>query len=202
MYLCSVLQRVEISDFDKIILGIDPGTNIMGYGIIGINQSKLSLLSIGVVKLDKFDDHAMKLKHIFERVTGLIESYKPDEMAIEAPFFGKNVQSMLKLGRAQGVAIAAGLMRDMPIFEYQPRKIKLSITGSGNASKEQVSEMLQKILKFEEIPTYLDATDGLAAAVCHSFQFAPRGFGLKTGKSKAKSSSWEQFAKDNAKRVK
>ncbi|MDP2176312.1 MAG: crossover junction endodeoxyribonuclease RuvC [Bacteroidota bacterium] len=194
------MQRVDISDFEKIILGIDPGTNIMGYGIVGTIGKKISLISIGIVKLDKFEDHALKLKHIFERVTGLIESYKPDEMAIEAPFFGKNVQSMLKLGRAQGVAIAAGLMRDMPIFEYQPRKIKQSITGSGNSSKEQVAEMLQKLLLFEEMPKNLDATDGLAAAVCHVFQYSPRGFGLKTGKSKT--SSWEQFAKENDKRIK
>lgn len=194
------MQRVEISDFDKIILGIDPGTNIMGYGVLGINGQKFTLISIGVIKLDKFEDHAIKLKHIFERVTALIESYKPDEMSLEAPFFGKNVQSMLKLGRAQGVAIAAGLMRNLPIFEYQPRKIKLSITGNGNSSKEQVADMLQHLLKFEELPKYLDATDGLAAAVCHAFQHSPRGFGLKTGKSGK--TSWEQFAKDNSERIK
>ncbi len=194
------MQRVEISEFDKIVLGIDPGTNIMGYGIVGCIGKKITLLSIGIIKLDKFEDHALKLKHIFERVTGLIDSYHPDEMAIEAPFFGKNVQSMLKLGRAQGVAIAAGLMRDMPIFEYQPRKIKQSITGNGNSSKEQVAEMLQRLLNFEEMPKNLDATDGLAAAICHINQFTPRGFGLKTGKNKT--GSWEQFAKENEKRIK
>lgn len=185
-------------------MGIDPGTNIMGYGVVGLVGKEYYLLSIGIIRLDKLEDHALKLKHIFERVTGLIESYKPDELAIEAPFYGKNVQSMLKLGRAQGVAIAAALMRQIPIYEYQPRKIKLSITGSGNASKEQVAEMLQRLLHFKDMPSHLDATDGLAAAMCHIFQFSPRSFGEKSTKtSRSKTSgSWESFVNNNKDRVK
>jgi crossover junction endodeoxyribonuclease RuvC len=202
MYLCLVLQRLELEDFDRIVLGIDPGTNIMGYGVVGLKGKEFSLISIGIIRLDKLEDHAIKLKHIFERVTGLIDSYKPDELAIEAPFYGKNVQSMLKLGRAQGVAIAAALMREMPIYEYQPRKIKLSITGSGNSSKEAVAEMLQRLLKFDDMPTHLDATDGLAAAMCHIFQAKPRGFGAKTGSSNKKANSWEKFATENKSRIK
>ncbi len=200
LYLCFVLQRVEISDFDKIVLGIDPGTNIMGYGVVGIKGKQHTLISIGIIKLDKLEDHAIKLKHIFERVTGIIDSYKPDELAIEAPFFGKNVQSMLKLGRAQGVAIAAALMREIPIYEYQPRKIKLSVTGNGNSTKEQVAAMLQNLLDFEEMPKHLDATDALGAAMCHIFQHSPRGFGLKTGKKA--SNGWGKFVAENKGRVK
>jgi len=201
LYLCFVLQRLEISNFDKIVLGIDPGTNIMGYGVVGVNGKQQTLISIGIIRLDKLEDHAIKLKHIFERVTGIIDSYKPDEMAVEAPFFGKNVQSMLKLGRAQGVAIAAALMREIPIFEYSPRKIKQSVTGNGNATKEQVANMLQTLLKFDEMPKNLDATDALGAAMCHVFQNnAPRGFGLKTAKKVG--SGWEKFVTENKERVK
>ncbi len=179
---------------DKIILGIDPGTNIMGYGVIELNGSKLQLVAAGVIELTKLEDHHLKLKKIFERTIGLIEEYHPDEMAIEAPFFGKNVQSMLKLGRAQGVAIAAGLSRSMPVFEYSPKKIKMAITGNGNASKEQVAAMLQTILKFEEMPKYLDATDGLAAAVCHQFQ------GKKHSGASKNYSGWKSFLSDNPSR--
>lgn len=165
---------------DKIVLGIDPGTSIMGYGAIHIKGKNMELLSMGILVLDKIDDHPLKLKKIFERTVELIEQYKPEELAIEAPFFGKNVQSMLKLGRAQGVAIAAALHRNLPIFEYSPKKIKQSITGNGNASKEQVAAMLKSLLKFTEQPKYLDATDGLAAAVCHYFQNSgpqtPKGY--------------------------
>ncbi|MEI6900516.1 MAG: crossover junction endodeoxyribonuclease RuvC, partial [Bacteroidota bacterium] len=135
----------------------------MGYGIIETGGRELKLLSLGVIKLGQIEDHALKLKRIFEQNIALIDQYHPDELAIEAPFFGKNVQSMLKLGRAQGVAIAAALSRSLPVFEYSPRKIKQSITGKGGASKEQVASMLQYLLKFEQLPTYLDATDGLAA---------------------------------------
>lgn len=195
------MQRLDIGDFDKIVLGIDPGTNIMGYGVVGLKAKQFNLVSIGIIRLDKLEDHALKLKHIFERVTGLIDSYAPDELAIEAPFYGKNVQSMLKLGRAQGVAIAAALMREIPIFEYQPRKIKLSITGNGNSSKEQVAEMLQRLLNFTDMPTHLDATDGLAAAMCHIFQHTPRGFGAKSGIKKA-GSGWSKFVSENQDRVK
>lgn len=155
---------------EKIILGIDPGTTIMGYGVIIQKGNKIELITLDVLKLDKFSDHPIKLKNIFETCLQLIEKHKPDAMALEAPFYGKNVQSMLKLGRAQGVAMAAGLFRSIPIFEYSPKKIKQSITGNGNASKEQVAAMLQRLLNFTELPKHLDATDGLAAAVCHYFQ--------------------------------
>ena len=175
---------------NRIILGIDPGTNIMGYGIIESKDTAIKLLSLGVIKLNNLEDHALKLKKIFEQTISLLEQYKPDELAIEAPFFGKNVQSMLKLGRAQGVAIAAALSRSVPVFEYSPRKIKQSITGKGGASKEQVASMLQNLLQFGELPYYLDATDGLAAAVCHYFQ---RG---KTSGKKGYS-GWGAFIKDN-----
>jgi crossover junction endodeoxyribonuclease RuvC len=156
---------------DKIVLGIDPGTNIMGFGVIHIRGREMHLLDMGVVRLDKLDDAALKLKHIFDHTTALVDKHLPDEFAIEAPFFGKNVQSMLKLGRAQGVAMAAALNRNVPITEYSPKKIKMSITGNGNASKEQVAAMLQNLLQIKEMPKYLDATDGLAAAVCHYFQY-------------------------------
>ena len=137
---------------EKIILGVDPGTMVMGYGLISQKGKTLSIIRMGVLKLNKLENQALKLKTIFERMLEIVEEYKPDEMAIEAPFFGKNVQSMLKLGRAQGVAMAAALYRDIPIFEYAPRTIKQTITGNGNASKEQVSKMLQAMLKFEEMP--------------------------------------------------
>lgn len=155
---------------DKIILGIDPGTNIMGYGLIQNKNNSIELLTLGVIKLSKLDNQPLKLKKIFETTLEIIDRYKPDEFSIEAPFYGKNVQSMLKLGRAQGVAIAAALYRSVPVFEYSPRKIKQSITGNGSASKEQVSAMLHTLLKIKEAPEFLDATDGLAAAVCHHFQ--------------------------------
>jgi crossover junction endodeoxyribonuclease RuvC len=197
------LHGLELDGFDKVVMGIDPGTNIMGYGIVGLKGKQFYLLSVGIVKLDKIEDHGLKLKHIFERVTGIIDSYKPDEIAIEAPFYGKNVQSMLKLGRAQGVAIAAALMREIPVFEYQPRKIKLSITGTGNASKEQVAEMLMKLLDFKDMPKHLDATDGLGAAMCHIFQFEPRSFGSTKKSVKGnKKGAWDQFINQNKGRVK
>lgn len=180
---------------ERIILGIDPGTNIMGYGLISQSGNTISLITMGILKLGSYDNHALKLKKIFERTLGIIEEYHPDEMALEAPFFGKNVQSMLKLGRAQGVAMAAGLHKDIPIFEYSPKKIKQSITGNGNASKEQVASMLQNIVQFDELPKFLDATDGLAAAVCHYFQ----GSRAKTTSSY---SGWKSFLQDNPGRVK
>lgn len=156
---------------ERIILGIDPGTNITGYGIIKISGKNPELVTMGIVDLKKIPDPYIKLQTIFKRILGLIDEYHPDELAIEAPFYGKNVQSMLKLGRAQGVAIAAALYRGIPIFEYAPRKIKLSITGRGNASKEQVASMLVSILQVEPLPDLPDdATDGLAAAICHYFQ--------------------------------
>ena len=162
-------------DQDKIIMGIDPGTTIMGYGIIQCRKGTMQIVTLGVIRLAGFSGQALKLKRIFERTLSLIEQYTPDEVAIEAPFYGKNVQSMLKLGRAQGVAMAAALYRSVPIFEYSPKKIKQSITGNGNASKEQVAAMLTRLLVIGETPESLDATDGLAAAVCHYFQKRPVG---------------------------
>ncbi len=157
---------------EKIILGIDPGTNIMGYGVLKVEGTKASVVAMGVIDLRKAGDTYLKLGRIFERVTGIIDSFLPDEMAIEAPFFGKNVQSMLKLGRAQGVAMAAAIHHSVPITEYAPLKIKMAITGNGNASKEQVAAMLQRILNInpDDMPRFMDATDALAAAYCHYLQ--------------------------------
>ena len=178
---------------DRIILGIDPGTTIMGYGLIHQKGNKIELLTLGVVKLSKLSNQAQKLQKIFKRTLALIEEYNPDEMAIEAQFFGKNVQSMLKLGRAQGVAIAAALYRDIPYVEYAPKKIKKSITGNGNASKEQVAAMLKTLIGLKEVPDLLDATDALAAAVCHFYQRTDTGSGKSYG-------SWKAFLSDNPKR--
>ncbi|RLD27605.1 MAG: crossover junction endodeoxyribonuclease RuvC [Bacteroidetes bacterium] len=180
---------------DKIILGIDPGTTIMGFGLIKVVNKKMELMQLNELNLKKYDDHYLKLKLIFERTVELIDSHHPDEIAIEAPFFGKNVQSMLKLGRAQGVAMAAGLSREIPITEYSPKKIKMAITGNGNASKEQVAKMLQHLLSLKTLPKNLDATDGLAAAVCH-FYNAGR---ITVGKSYT---GWSAFVKQNEDRVK
>ncbi len=177
-------------------MGIDPGTAIMGYGIILEKGSKIELISMGIVKMDYLEDHFLKLQRIFEKTVDLIEQYKPDVLAIEAPFYGKNIQVMLKLGRAQGIAMAAALAKNIAVTEYAPRKIKMAITGKGTASKEQVAAMLQRLLNFKETPQFLDATDGLAVAVCHSFQKISTG---GTGKSY---SGWDAFAKDNKKRVK
>lgn len=181
---------------DKIILGIDPGTTIMGYGIIHVKGKKVTLVAFGIIELQKLATHPDKLKRIFDRLDGLIKEFKPDEMAIEAPFFGKNVQSMLKLGRAQGVAIAASLLHNVPFEEYSPRRIKQAITGSGAASKEQVAKMLQNILKFKEMPKHLDATDGLGVALCHHYS---KGVGEH---NKSKSSDWSSFVKNNPGRSK
>lgn len=181
---------------DKIILGIDPGTTIMGYGIIQVKNNKIELITYGVVHLRKLATHPDKLKRIFERVESIIKEYKPDEMAIEAPFFGKNVQSMLKLGRAQGVCIAASLSRNVPFEEYTPRRVKQAITGKGSASKEQVAAMIQKLIGLKEIPKHLDATDGLAAAICHHFS---KGKGEH---NKSKASNWKSFINQNPDRNK
>jgi len=179
---------------DRIILGIDPGTNIMGFGLISCKGNSIGLIKMDVIKLSKINNQPLKLKKIFETTLELINQYHPDELSIEAQFYGKNVQSMLKLGRAQGVAIAAALYRSIPVFEYSPRKIKQSITGSGNASKEQVAAMLFNLLKINEAPEFLDATDGLAVAVCHFFQ--------KNVPEKGKSySGWKSFLSDNPDRV-
>lgn len=180
---------------ERIILGIDPGTTIMGFGLIKIVGKKMEFLQLNELLLNKYKDPYVKLKLIFERTIELIDTFHPDEIAIEAPFFGKNVQSMLKLGRAQGVAMAAGLSRDIPITEYLPKKIKMAVTGNGNASKEQVAKMLQSLLKLKSLPKNLDSTDGLAAAVCHFYNSGK----VTGGKSYT---GWEAFVKQNEKRVK
>ena len=182
---------------EKIILGIDPGTNVMGYGVIKVQVNKANMVAMGVIDLRKMSDPYLRLGHIFERVTGIIESYLPDEMAIEAPFFGKNIQSMLKLGRAQGVAIAAAIHRDIPIHEYAPLKIKMAITGNGSASKEQVAGMLQRLLKIDndEMPKFMDATDALGAAYCHFMQM-----GRPTSDHHYK--GWKDFVAKNQDKVK
>ncbi|MFD0834340.1 crossover junction endodeoxyribonuclease RuvC [Mariniflexile aquimaris] len=176
---------------EKIILGIDPGTTIMGFGLIKVVGKTMSFLQLNELDLKKYDDHYLKLKLIFERTIELIDTHHPDEIAIEAPFYGKNVQSMLKLGRAQGVAMAAGLSREIPITEYLPKKIKMAITGNGNASKEQVAKMLQSLLGLKSLPKNLDATDGLAAAVCHFYNSGK----VEIGKSY---SGWDAFVKQNS----
>jgi len=181
---------------ERVIMGIDPGTAIMGYGVILEKGSKIELITMGIVRMDHLDDHFLKLQRIFEKTVHLLDEYKPDTVALEAPFYGKNIQVMLKLGRAQGIAMAAALSRNIPINEYAPRKIKQSITGNGSAGKEQVAAMLQRLLNFKETPEFLDATDGLAVAVCHSFQKISTG-----GKGKTYS-GWESFVTDNKKRVK
>ena len=180
---------------DQIILGIDPGTTIMGFGLIRVEKVEMKLIKMHELQLKKYDNHYLKLQQIFERTLSLIEEYNPDQIAIEAPFFGKNVQSMLKLGRAQGVAMAAGLYREIPITEYSPKKIKMAITGNGNASKEQVAKMLQSLFKIKELPKNLDATDGLAAAVCHFFN---QGRPEKTNSY----SGWQSYVNQNPKKVK
>lgn len=175
---------------ERIILGIDPGTTVMGFGLIKTEKNRMHFLLLDELLLHKYESHSLRLKRIFEKTLSIIDEFHPDELAIEAPFYGKNVQSMLKLGRAQGVAMAAGLYREIPITEYSPKKIKISITGNGNASKEQVAGMLQNLLGLKEIPKRLDATDGLAAAVCHFFN---------SGREEAQKTytGWDAFLKDN-----
>lgn len=183
--------------YDRIIMGIDPGTNVMGYSILGITAGKPVMIAMGVIELSRFESHYLRLRRIYDRVLGLVENFLPDELAIEAPFYGKNVQSMLKLGRAQGVAMAAALSRDVPITEYEPRKIKMAITGNGAASKQQVSAMLQRILAIPpgRMDSKLDATDALAAAMCHYYETSRP---VSVGRS---SSSWKDFIKKNPDRI-
>ena len=180
----------------KIILGIDPGTNVMGYGVIRTQGNKAEMVVMGVIDMRKEKDVYLRLGKIFERVTGIIEEYLPDEMAIEAPFFGKNIQSMLKLGRAQGVAIAAAIQRDIPIHEYAPLKIKMAITGQGQASKEQVAGMLKRMLKLsdDDMPKFMDATDALGAAYCHFLQ-------MGRPETDTKYRGWKDFVSRNQDRV-
>lgn len=182
---------------EQIILGIDPGTTVMGYGVIRVKRNQAEMLAMGVLDLKKYDDHYLKLQKIFNRTLSLIDEYKPCNLAIEAPFFGKNVQSMLKLGRAQGVAMSAGLYRNIEITEYAPLKIKMAITGNGRAAKEQVADMLQRYLKIpnEQMLPQLDATDGLAAAYCHFLQL-----GKPTKQAEYK--SWKDYVNKNEGKVK
>ncbi|MCG8339773.1 MAG: crossover junction endodeoxyribonuclease RuvC [Cytophagales bacterium] len=177
---------------ERIIVGIDPGTNVMGYGVIKQEQRQLSLLQYGVIHLHQYTTHELKLKKIFERVLSLINDFLPDEIALEAPFYGKNVQAMLKLGRAQGVAMAAALTREVPLTEYAPKKVKQAVTGHGNASKEQVAHMLMKLLQFKEVPKLLDASDALAVAVCHAYQ---------REKSNNRPANWKHFVSENSERI-
>lgn len=178
---------------EKIILGLDPGSNVTGYGIICITKGSVKLTQFGVIQMGKSGNHELRLKKIFERVLALIDEFHPDEVALEAPFYGKNVQSMLKLGRAQGVAMSAALFREIPITEYAPKKVKQAVTGNGNASKEQVARTLMQIFRIKEVPKLLDATDALAVALCHHFQ---------QGKPKAKKAGWGAFLKANPHRIK
>lgn len=185
-----------VKRYERVIMGIDPGTNVMGYAILGVNGKKPEVVVMGIIQLSKFESHYQRLRRIFDRVTSLVDQYLPDELAIEAPFFGKNVQSMLKLGRAQGVAMAAVLSRDIPIAEYAPLSIKQSVTGNGSASKEQVANMLRHILHIPEdkMPAVLDATDALAAALTHFYE---------TGKPAVAKGpkSWAQFLAAHPERI-
>lgn len=190
---------------DKIILGIDPGTRILGFGVIRVFDRGVEYLDMGVVNLKNVKDHFVTLKTILQEVTGIIDKYNPDELAIEAPFYGKNVQVMLKLGRAQGAAIAAALRREIPIFEYAPRSIKLAVTGKGAASKEQVAVMAQRLLGIDIPQEYLDATDALAIALCHHYHSSSpllKAASESGGKGKKLSGSWEQFVESNPARIK
>jgi crossover junction endodeoxyribonuclease RuvC len=178
---------------DKVILGIDPGTQILGYGLIRIQGRQSQALQLGVIKLNKFKSHEIRLAKIYEKVTQLIDEYLPDEMAIESPFYGKNVQIAIKLGRAQGVSMAAAIARQIPIVEYAPKKIKQSVTGNGNASKEQVAAMVVRLLDLKAENYLLDATDALAVAITH----ANHG-----GNTPEVSGGWDKFVKENAHRLK
>lgn len=190
-------MQEKLKEFDRIIIGIDPGTNVMGYALLGIKSKTPHLIVMGVLKLNRMEGHYLRLHRIFERITGLINQYLPDEMSIEAPFYGKNVQSMLKLGRAQGVAMAAALQHDIPITEYEPRKIKQAITGNGAASKSQVAAMLQRELNISdsEMPDLLDATDALATALCHYFESGKPALAHGT-------TSWKTFIAQHPDRIK
>jgi crossover junction endodeoxyribonuclease RuvC len=193
------MAAAESSPTERVILGIDPGTTVMGFGVLLVQGRSLTLVDAGAIRFPQADDHALKLRGIFERTLAIIERCKPDELAIEAQFFGKNVQSMLKLGRAQGVAIAAALHRDVAVVEYAPRRVKQAITGNGNATKEQVAAMLVGILTNQDLPSSTDATDAIAVAVCHYFS---RGHAIKNGGVARGSSDWSAFVRGNPGRVK
>lgn len=192
----SIDRPENLRDFRRIIIGIDPGTNVMGYGVLGVRGRQPEVVALGALRFKAAESHYLRLRRIHEDVLELVARYLPDEMAIEAPFFGKNVQSMLKLGRAQGVAMVAALVRDIPVTEYEPRKIKQSITGNGAASKEQVQEMLRRILNMSrsELPRELDATDALAAALCHYYE-------SDTPRPASGPRSWKEFVAQNPGKV-
>ncbi|MDE5626413.1 MAG: crossover junction endodeoxyribonuclease RuvC [Paramuribaculum sp.] len=203
-----------VADYNRIIIGIDPGTNVMGYALVGIaDRRKPEVITMGVIHLSRLEDHYLRLRRIFDRITALVDEYHPDEMALEAPFFGKNVQSMLKLGRAQGVAMAAALERDVPIAEYEPRKVKQAITGTGAASKEQVREILRRTMHISDVTLAdlpLDATDALAVAMTHLYetsgpfaQVVKHGAGSAVNRSKPSSrGGWKDFVARNPDRIK
>jgi crossover junction endodeoxyribonuclease RuvC len=195
-----MMESGKPKDSEKIIIGVDPGTQVMGYGVISIKNAQIELVQYGVIKLNKYTTHQLKLKKIFERITQLVDEYLPDEMAIEDPFYGKNAQSMLKLGRAQGVAMAAALARNVPIVEYSPKKVKQSVTGNGNATKEQVAYMLENILKMELSREFMDATDGIAIAICHHYHANSPASSSATKKDKK--GGWGAFVSENPDRLK
>ena len=200
-----VLFKIKVlQDSPQIILGIDPGTLVMGYGLISVYKSNISLVEMGVLQLAKKQDHAERLEMIFRKMEGIIQAHRPAAVAIEAPFYGKNVQSMLKLGRAQGVAIAAAMMNGLNAVEYAPRKVKQSITGKGNATKEQVWQMLQHTLKFEEDPRFMDATDAVAVALCHHYELrlpVSAGKGPTRVSNVKKRGYWAAFIAQNPERL-
>ncbi|PWJ59064.1 Holliday junction endonuclease RuvC [Dyadobacter jejuensis] len=196
------MEKIPAHPAEKVIIGVDPGTQVMGYGVISVKGQQISLVQYGVIHLSKYSTHELKLKKIFERISQLIDDYLPDEMAIEDPFYGKNPQSMLKLGRAQGVAMAAALARSIPIVEYAPKKVKQSVTGSGSASKEQVAYMLEKILKMELSREFMDATDGIAIAICHHYHANSPASAKTSNSSKAKKGGWGAFVSENPERIK
>ena len=197
LWLHLLLSVAKDNNYDKIILGIDPGTNIAGYGIIGVTKNSMKLISMGIFDLRKETDYANKLKAIFEKCTQLLDTYMPDEVALEAPFMGKNPQSMLKLGRAQGVSMAAALNRQIPVFEYAPLRVKQSVTGKGTATKEQVAAMVNVLLKIETKHSKLDATDAVAVAICHHFMTSG-----KPVKQKESYGSWASFISQNPDKIK
>lgn len=199
---CIMIKIQQTEATEKVIIGVDPGTQIMGYGVISVKGQQITLVQYGVIHLSKYTTHELKLKKIFERISQLITDYLPDEMAIEDPFYGKNPQSMLKLGRAQGVAMAAALARDIPIVEYSPKKVKQSVTGSGNASKEQVAYMLEKILNMELSKEFMDATDGIAIAICHHYHANSPASVSSSSSKKSKKGGWGAFVSENPGRVK
>jgi crossover junction endodeoxyribonuclease RuvC len=195
-------MKTPLVPAEKIILGVDPGTMVAGYGVIMVQNKQMKMLEYGVIHLSKYSTYQLKLEKLYSRMLQLIDQFAPDEMAIEDPFFGKNIQSMLKLGRAQGIVMAAALSRGIPIVEYAPRKIKQSVTGNGNASKEQVAHMTGTLLQVEIDSPFFDATDALAIAICHHFHENALPGAPKTSSSKkSKKGGWDAFVGENPDRI-